>query len=473
MGNKFKQLASDTLMMAVGQFSSKILSFLLVPLYTYVLTTEEYGIYDIINVTISLLTPILTCVILEGVLRFALDKKYNQYEILTIGSLFVAIASLLIIVLYPLLSLIDTMREYYIWFFLLFFLSAFESVLMQYLRGTNRVKFYAICGVLSTFAYLLFNILFLLIFKWGFSGYLLAVIISKIVVIVIICIRINYLRSIVNPFTIRQEVYKDVLKYTVPMIPNSLCWWVSNSSDKYMLLWLANTSVVGVYSVAYKIPSILSVFISIFMSAFQISAMTDFGTNESKDFFSKSYRMFASFVFMVSTGVILFSKFLAFFLYQKEFFDAWKCSTILVVAFAFNSLSALLGTVYTSAKKTLFLFYSTIIAAIVNIILNYFLIQKLGSYGAAIATMISYGVVWVVRIINSKKIFDFEKNTVFNIISSILLVVEVCMMIKDDNLYLGVATLMACIVVALNSFELKKLGFFDRIHLIIKKKKKE
>ena len=156
--NKYKKLFSNTVAMTIGQFSSKVLSFLLIPLYTSILTTEEYGIYDIIVTTVTLLTPFLTLVISEAVLRFAIDNEYDNRYVFTIGISLVFLGSGILLLLSPLLSFVKSIAPYRLWIIAFFFVMNLHTVLIQFLKGINKVTQYSIMGVISTITTLVFNI---------------------------------------------------------------------------------------------------------------------------------------------------------------------------------------------------------------------------------------------------------------------------------------------------------------------------
>lgn len=446
--SNYKKLALNTVIMTIGQFSNKLLSFLLVPLYTSLLTTEEYGAYDIIVTTVLLLSPILTMVATDAVMRFCLDKDYSRPQVLTIGLTFVGIGTLVLLAAYPIIRAVDVLSDDYWWIVLFFVLTNVESVFLQYLKGIEKIKLYTGCSVFGTAITLLLNILFLAVFRWGVVGYMLAMCCSRFLVIVVVFVFQKLWNSFRNPFKIEKRVYKEILKYTVPMIPNSISWWVSNSSDKYMIRWFVSVSAVGIYSVAYKIPTIMTIITTIFISALQISSVEDFGSEKSVKFFSNVYKLYSSVNIVIASGIIALSGVIARILFQRDFFDAWKLSCILVLAYIFHSMAAFLGTIYTAAKKTPFLFYSTVVSAVLNIILNVVLIKYIGTYGAAIATLASYACVWFMRVIHSRSILVVKFNVWSDILSYILLIAECTIMIYMDRM-LNIAALALMLVVLL------------------------
>jgi O-antigen/teichoic acid export membrane protein len=342
---------------------------------------------------------------------------------------------------------------------------------MQYLKGVEKIKLYTFCSVFGTAVMLLLNILFLVVFRWGLVGYMLAISCSRILVIAVIFFTQRLWKSFANPFKIEKNLYKAILRYTVPMIPNSLSWWVSNSSDKYMIRAILSASAVGIYSVAYKIPTILTMFTTIFIAALQISSVEDFGSEKSRNFFSNTYKAFSSLGIVVSAILIPCSPLIAKILFQNDFFEAWKPSCILIVAFVFNALAGFLGTIYTASKKTGFLFYSTIIAASLNIVLNLILIPIIDIYGAALATLASYACVWLVRLIHSRKILPFRVNIWVDLISFILLGSEIFLMIYMDKLLNIPALLVMIVIVLLNTKIILQTGAAEKILHKFKRKK--
>ena len=473
---QYKSFASNTLLLTIGSFSSKVLTFFLVPLYTAILTTEEYGIFDLITTTVTLLTPFLTLVIAEGVMRFCLDSEnYESRDILSIGIFVVMCGSLVFCALLPIFNRIDALSQYSLWILVFFVVSNIHLVLTQYLKGINNIKFYTVCGVISTFLTVILNILFLVIFKWRIIGYMLSYVLAHILVCILIMAKINIWRLLKNPLKINKKTYSDMLKYTVPMIPNSMSWWISNSSDKYFITWLLSTSALGIYSVAYKIPSLLTIITGIVTSAFQIAAVEDFGSDASKKFFENMYTLFASFNVSIAAILILLAKPLAFVLFQKDFFSAWKVTTILVFAYLFNFLAGIIGTVYTSAKKTTFIFTSTVAGAVINIIFNALLIKEWGIIGAAIATLFSYICVWLFRVINVRKILKFNLHIMVNVVSYIIIIFEIIAVLLDSYTGFIVAAILAVLLLLINGIVVYNselmVGIKQKVHRKIRRTK--
>ena len=450
MLDKYKKLIKNTALITIGNFASKLLTFFLLPLYTAILTTAEYGVADLMTTTVNLLIPFFTLIISEAVMRFALDKECDKRQVFSIGLLVTLMGSAVMLLFSPIVRLSADLSPYYVLFILYYFVTALHTVLSQFVKGIEEVKTYAVSGVLHTIIFIAFNILFLAVLKIGINGYLISMVLSNVITIFYLVIGAKLWRYILPPREICRDLTHNMLKYSVPMIPNSLGWWVSNSSDKYMLTLFCGVATTGVYSVSQRIPSLFATVSTIFISSWQISAIDDFGSQESIDFYSHVYRLYSTFNVLTVSGLILLTKPIASFLFSKSFFDGWQFVPVLLLAFLFQAMSSYMGTIYTSAKKTKMLFVSTVIAALANIVLNAILIPVFDAQGAAIATFASYFIIWIIRLFDTRKIIRLKIAYRTDLTSYILLLVQTIIVVSNCRfMYLGSGLILA-LLTALN-----------------------
>ena len=420
---RWKKLGKNVLLMSIGSIGTKFLTFLLIPLYTSALSTQDYGISDLLITTVSLLMPIFTLTIREAVLRFSLDKDTDKHQVFTIGIMVNVVGFAALLSVSQILLLIPLLKSYYIYFLLYYSSFSIYESLSGFTNGIGKVGVYTVASICQTVLLIISNVVCLLYLNYGIRGYLISFILSYFGASAILLIFGHEYRYITRLGNIDKDILKNMLRYSMPMIPNTLSWWVSNSSDKYILTAISGAAINGLYSVAYKLPTILSVFYGIFMSAWRLSAVDDFGSQDSKCFFSSVYRKMEAGMFIVAAGIILFNKLLSHMLYANEFYAAKLYVPVLVLAFLFHGLSEFYGSIYTSARKTNLLFYSSIIGAVCNIIFNIILIPLLSGIGAAIATLLSYFVIYIFRSIHSGKIMKMTLNYRHTTASLILLTI--------------------------------------------------
>lgn len=432
--NKYKKLFSDVGLFTISNFGSKIITFLMVPLYTNILSSYEYGIVDLINSTINLLFPVLTLAISEGILRFAFDRAYKQVQVLITAGYIVLISMIIVFASKPIiLYLLEDLQNYWGYFILIYIGVAGNNCLSNYLRGIDRTKVFAIKGILYTFTFVVLNIIFLLFFKLGIKGYLLSFILSETITILymVIAIKINIEKE---DCRLNKYLLADMLKYSLPLIPSIVSWWVMQISDKYIIIFYLGISASGIYGIAYKIPTILSMLTSIFMQAWQISVIKSVDDSDNDVFISQIYKYFTVFSIAACAILILLSKILGKILYANEYFIAWTYVPILLIAYLFSGLSGILASVFSAQKKTNVLFHSTVLGALVNIVLNFLLIPRFGAIAAAYTTLVGFVVTWIIRLKSVKKIINLESNGYKDIIAFLLLFLEAVTMSLDLNL---------------------------------------
>ncbi len=431
----YKKLGKNITLLAIGNFGSKLINFFLVPLYTYVLTTNEYGVADLIFTLCSLALPFFSGMIYSALMRYSLDKNANYQQLFTGSAVIILCGFLVFLVFSPIALLSRQLRPYIILFVLYYLTSVIHETLLYFARGINNVREYAIATIINTLSVVIFNILFLLGFNMRINGYLLAYVLALAVSSLYLFVRLKIWRFLISIRKVDWDITKEMLRYSIPLIPNSLSWWIANSSDKFIIIFFHGIALSGLYAISYKIPSILSIISNIFFSAWTISSVDGFGTEESKVYFSDVYEKYTMVQCIISSGVILSCQILAKVLYQSGFYEAWRYVPILCIAVMFHALGAFYGSIYAVAKQTSGAAISTGVGAVTNIIFNFLLIPHLYAYGAAIATLISYIVVFAVRAVHTKKYLNFKVNVTGNLICYFLLLIQAVIAIAQIQYY--------------------------------------
>lgn len=444
-------------LLTISSFGSKLLSFFLVPLYTSILTTKDYGIYDIFNTTIMLLLPILTSGMLEAVLRFPLTDKKNKNEIYFIGIKHLLrgfIILILICLVNYLFSVSSTLKQYGILFLAMYFTAATSQLLQSYARGIEMIAALAISGIIGALTVIALNIWFLLFLKWGLVGYFLANIAGMLLTTIYLLFALNVWK--INPFkkVINKKLEKSMLEYAIPTIANSISWWVNNAADRYIIIGLFGLATNGIYSVSYKIPSIMTVFQNIFNQAWSISAVQEFDPNDSKGFYRNIYRMTNFFMVIVCSGLILTTKIFAKILYQGQFYTAWKYVPFLLISVLFGSLVGVLSGVFVAVKDSKRLGVSTVIGAFINVISGVLLSLIFGPIGAALGTTLSYVVVWIIRLIDIKKYMHLSINLCRDICTYILLFIQaLCILFTKSTMTTYLLQTIFFFVILITNYE--------------------
>lgn len=421
----YRYLLKNVGLLTISSFTTKILSFFLVPLYTSILTTSEYGVFDIFNATIGVLIPILTLDIRDAVLRFAIDKKSDTDSVVTIGTKYLLVSNFLVgifLIVNYCLKLIPIIATYSLYFGLLFFVQSLSGLLVSYTRGIDKIRELSISSVLSSVVMISCNILFLVAFHLGLKGYFLASILGVLFQCVYLLHKGDVLKGIkISAYSKAEE--KDMLSYSMPLIANCIAWWVNTVSDRYIVVFFCGLAETGIYSVAGKIPSILNIFQGIFSQAWALSAVKDYDPEDKNGFFANLYNAYNCMLVILCSIVILMNKIIASFIYSKDFFVAWRYVPWLTIAIVFGALNGFFCGIFVAVKASGITARCTIVGAVVNLIANILLTPVYGPMGAAVATALCYVVVWSMTLFHAKKFIKFRMNLKRDILSYILLVV--------------------------------------------------
>ena len=455
--NRYKYLLKNIGLLTLSSFATKLLSFFLVPLYTNILTTSEYGTYDLFNTTVGVLLPILTLNVQDAVMRFAIDSKNNRRAIISVAVKILLIANAIVaaaLIVNAVFNISIFVKEYSVFFFLMFFMQSLSGVITYYIRGIDRIADLSISSVLVSIFTISCNIIFLVVFRWGLTGYFLANIIGPLVQSLYLAVRSDMIHDIDLRAGFLEEK-KAMLDYSKPMIANSVAWWVNNASDRYVVIFFCGLAENGIYSVASKIPSILNIFQSIFSQAWTLSAVKDFDPEDKNGFFANTYRAYNCLMVIICSAIIVAEKVLAHFLYAKEFYVAWRYVPWLTIAIVFGSLSGYIGGFFSAVKNSKIFAQSTVVGAISNIILNFVLTPLIGALGAAIATAVSYYIVWMIRYWHSKKFIKLKIRLRRDLTTYVLLVAQSIILLYEDGMMLyGIEILLFLIITILYAGDL-------------------
>lgn len=455
--NTYKTLAKNTGLFAISSFASKVLVFFLTPLYTYVLSTEEYGVADLINTTIHFIYPVLTLAIADATLRYALEKNVSHSAVLNNSMLVTLLSTVVLMLFYPVMSALSSeMKEYWLVFVVNFTLFNIQECFANFLKGIGKTKLFALQGVFHTVTLITCNILLLLVFRQKLNGYLLSIIIGHLVPILVMFFAGKLYRYWTG-FKIDKPLMTQMLKYSIPMIPTLLAWAINTSIDKYMIIGFLGIGESGIYSVAHKIPSILTTVLAIFIQAWQLSAISNHGAAEESKYYTNVYKGLNCISVLVCMTIIGGAKLISGILFSNEFYAAWQCVPMLIISALFSSHAGFLAAAFRAAKKTGGLLISVTMGSIVNVALNLFLINWFGIVGAAIGTATGFFVLWLVRIVKIQAIVRVEINVMKTLAEYALMILSAVLITFEMPYAYHIFVMAFAVIIALNFNQMKSV----------------
>ena len=388
----------------------------LLPLYTAFLSTTEYGVIDLLNTLISLMIPIISFQLDMGIFRFLIDKrkeKHAQKDLITSTIYFISVQILIYLLIFSFISKwVHNEYKYFLASNLV--ATVFSNLFLQIARGQGDNKKYAIGSFLAGVATLILNVIFIAKFRMGAYGMLYAHLIGNIVCIMYTFISLH-LYKYISVKNYNKKVLKEVLKYSIPLIPNAISWWIVNVSDRIIITYFMNIAMNGIYSVANKFSSLITIVYNVFNIAWTESAAVNFNSDDRNEYFSNIFNITIRFFGALCLGIIAFMPFIFNLLVNGNYGQAYLQIPILILSTMFNILVSFLGSIYVAKKLTKEISKTSFIAATINIIVNITLINKIGLFAASISTLVAWISMFIYRLIDSKKYVKLKVNKTLTI----------------------------------------------------------
>lgn len=450
--DKYKKLMANTAVFAIGQFGAKLLSFFLVRLYTAALSKEEYSTADLLYNTLNVLVPVVTFSMSDAIIRFGLDKAYDKRRVYTAANLMTLLGMVFFALTTPIWNSTDTYQGYTMLLFAYCYCSCFRSLASQFVRARGYVRLFAIDGILTTLTQFLCNLVFMLWLKLGITGYILSFIVSDLLSLIFLTV-IARLDKCLDTKFIDPKTVRRMIKYSLPLIPTYLLWWITSYADRLFVIHYHGPEVNGLYSFSYKLPTLIMFVTTMFYQAWQMSSIEERNSRTLSKFYKTVFSAYYSLLFTAAAGLTLIAKpFTNILAGGDDFKDkgAELYSVILIIAVLFQCMCQFLSSIYSVKKRSVNSCTTALVAAVVNLGLDALLVPKYAAYGAAIATAVSYFVCFAVRIADARRYIPFKVDHIRIVLNTAVLTTMAVLVIMKPALYIMWIILCFMFTVILN-----------------------
>jgi len=443
--NHYKRLASDIIIFIIGTVLAKAIQFILMPLYTTYMTPEEYGVAELTNYLSELFFPISTLCIYEAAFRFSVDTDFDNNRLAT------AVAKVMIRSIFIGLTVTIVCKfvfHYQYAFYLYFILYAYSlrMCVAYYVRGNGYSMIFAMSGVVYALSLSAFNFLFLIIFRKSVNGYLLSIGLSDCVSVIYLVWRGKIFQDIIFKTDSKDDL-KILFKYCIPLIFYNVLYWFTTVSGRYILQWFTDFSTAGKYVAAIKISAVINMFQQAIYLAYQLNSSRVFNEDKREKYYTEITNLFISLYCTIGAVVVCCTPILAKITLKNDFYDARIYLPAIILAALINCISSMLGTMYSTYKKTHRMVGVSIIGAGINIAFSIVLTPIIGTWGVCIASICCYFSQTIYKFIDIKKFCKIEYNWVIIIPNICLLTLQVLFM--SVNLY---GSLFGSIIIAILLF---------------------
>lgn len=424
--NREKELIKNIIVLFIGNVVPKIANFIVLPILTGYLTKVEYGTYDLVTVICSLILPMVTVQIQTSAFRFLIDYRNNRYGknkiISNIFIFLIPINFFIILIMFLILNRYSVIIRLLICGY--FLSDIFYSICGQITRGLLKSKIFATASVICSISNLIFVFLLIYLLKMKLTGVLLCLLLSHFLPTIYMVLKLQIFQYL-NFKYFDKKLLIEMLLYSWPMVPNALSMWVMNISDRFIISLFLGIEANAIYAVSKKIPNILTNVQSTFIMAWQESATLASDDSDSNKYYSQMFDIIFSVMAAAMMGITTSMPLLFKILIKGDYNEAYFQMPILILGMFFFSLSAYYGGIYTAKKATKSVGITTLIAAIINLLINLFTIKYIGLYAASISTLISYTFLFLFRMydLNKKYIkIEYNYNKIILVIISLMIV---------------------------------------------------
>lgn len=405
---KKKNLIKNSIILIFGTTLPKIMLFITLPLYTFFLSKQEYGTYDIIMTLSTLIIPLATLQLHSSIFRYLIDTKKlsEQKKIISTALMtifFITLTLLLVAFCIPVVYNYETKFNIYLYFAV----NVIFQVFLEISRGLGKKKQYTLASIINACFIVVLSTLFMHNLNNKILAAFASINLAGIITIVYLLI-VTKIWKYISLKYVNKKLLKEMLVYSIPLIPNSLSWWIINVSDRFIIKLMLGVEANAIYAVANKIPSIYSLFYNGFNLAWQESASLDSKNDKmyyQNIFASLSKFLMGGLLILISILPIIF-KLLVIGDYNESYYQM----PILCISLLFSSLSAFLGGIYIATKNSKKLGISSFLASLMNVIINFLLIKKIGLYAASFSTLVSFFILTLYRYYDIKKLCYLKIN---------------------------------------------------------------
>lgn len=447
--SRSKKLMKNTVIISIGKICTSMITFLLLPLYTGILSTEEYGIVDLLNTLMSLLLPLIGLQIEKGVFRELIEVRQNKdakQQIITTSFLSLILQCLLSIPLFIASSLF--VRNDYQYFLLINVLAYITvSFLQQVARGLDEMTKYATGSFVNAIGTIAFNVLFLVVFKLGAYGMLLGTFCGFLVTIFYYFYAIRFF-SYIHPKKFQKTTLKIIFYYSIPLIPNALAWWIFSASDRVIVSSLLGLDANGILAASLKFSTIITTIYTIFDTSWIESISLAINDSDVKDYFNRITNIVIKLFTSLGLGIIAFIPFIFPILINNNFSEAYYLIPITIISAIFNTVQGLVAVIYAAKRNTKSIAQTSLVAALANIVLHLSLIHIIGIYASVISTLVAFLILSIYRIRDaSKKYFQIIIDKKF-VILTLIIAAFIFFTYYINNMYANILSIIIVIMFA-------------------------
>jgi len=429
-------LAYNILVFGMAMIISKLITFILSPIYTRYFTPAEYGVFDLSLTAISVIAPLGMLGTTDALFRFYFEEKDLSFrkQLISNGLRFVSYFSLILSVLIFWFN--DEIAKFYLGssdyivyinlIALIIFLKNIASITQAILRMENNRKMITKATIIQAASTFILSILFVVVLELNMEYILVT---QAITLTIVIYITGKYGWKYINlqKLNLNKNLMKQILEYGIPLTPVFLGYWILKASDRLIINYYHGAYIVGIYAVGSKLSGVANLFQSIFGKGWQYFGFSTMDDDDAHIIYGRIFDIIFFGAILTINFLIFYSDFIFDIIFDERYYDAWVIVPLLTIGPFVMILKWIAGIGFQIKKKTYYNTITIFLASLINVALNFLLIEKYSIMGAAIATVISYIILLFLTYWFGNKLFEITINKANIVFLSILSVLSYCL----------------------------------------------
>lgn len=425
-----KNTARHSIIYSIGNISAKLVGLVLLPLYTTYLTTAEYGILALFEVTILLSVGVFSLRLSTSMMRWCSSEPTHERQKVIISSTLLAILAIMSCFFLLTIPFTDSISRFLfsiednsVFVRLLIVIIGLELInkpVIDLIRLREKSVLFVTVTLVKFVVVLAFNIYFVAFQGLGIKGVLISQLIGNVLQVLF------SLAIVIKELTVKVSfpLLKEMISYGFPLIFSGVSMVLLTTADRYLIKYFLEYADLGIYSLGYKIASVLNVFvIQSYQLGFLPIAYKKYDEGNAERFFQKTFTYFVFLMVFIGLGISVFSlEVIELFSKNTDFLIAYKVTPLIVLGFVFRGIQYNLSLSFHFTRKTKYNAYIVVVGLATNILLNILLIPVFNIYGAALATATSWMIISALFYVFSTRAY-FVKYEWFRI--AILLIIGI------------------------------------------------
>ena len=472
--SKLVQFVKGSAILVISNIILKATNFLLLPLYTGYLTPDQLGISDSITSLISFVFPLLVLAFDSAFGAFYYDNEEEEYQKKVFNTTFFFLFAMSILTTLVMLgssyisSFLFHSTKYNISICVAMFSVAvnmwFLPLALQ-VRMQNKLTLFSIINLVSSFFMILLNIVFVTKLEWGYFSLIASILVVNLMQLILYLI---FAKVKISIKLFDKALFKKMLRYALPMVPMVLAEWILSLSDRYILLYFAGEYEVGIYGVAARFLSLITVITNGVYVAYTSFAFSSAKDSNAKQQFIKVLDVVFIILSLLSFTMSIFGKEIISVMADEKYFKAYALIGPLLLGQICYSVNTIMGYGFAHAKKSAYFLVPTLAGTVLNVILNFMFIPKYGSYAAALTTMIGYFVMMIITYFLSQRVYECGYHFGRIVFSLTIMAVAVIWFI-DFSLWFKALSFVVILIVIAVCFRSAISDIFKMLKKLLKK----